>query len=93
MDGIERLVFNDATADAFALAKAYRLTGDVKRSLGDGAGASTAWALALSALPANSSDRPGEMAEHAVIMQRAGRQGEADSLNAKLRVMGYQRLS
>jgi len=84
---------SDPTADSFALAKAYRLQGDVKRSLGDGAGAAADWSGALALIPATTPERPSEMAEHALLLQRLGRQRDANSLNAKLRAMGYQRLS
>jgi len=84
---------SDPTADSFALAKAYRLLGDVRRSLGDQAGAAAAWSGALAEIPANTAERPGEMAEHGLVLQRLGRQQDASSFNAKLRAMGYQRLS
>jgi tetratricopeptide (TPR) repeat protein len=83
---------SDPTADSFELAKAYRLQGDVKRSLGDGAGAATGWSSALTAIPTSTPERPAEMGEHALVLQRLGRQREANSLNAKLRAMGYERL-
>ena len=84
---------SDPTADSFALARAYRLLGDARRSLGDQAGAAAAWSGALAEIPANTAERPGEMAEHGLVLQRLGRQQDASSFNAKLRAMGYQRLS
>jgi hypothetical protein len=82
---------SDSTSDAFEIAHAYRLSGDVKRSLGDLAGARAAWSTALATLPEGANERPAEMREHATILQRLGRRAESDALSAKLRAIGYQR--
>ena len=82
----------DATADAIEVAHAYRLSGDIKRGLGDLSGARAAWSAALAAMPNTSNERPAEMREHATILQRVGRRAQADPLSTKLRAMGFQRL-
>jgi tetratricopeptide (TPR) repeat protein len=76
---------------AYALSRAYRLLGDVKQGGGDGAGARAAWSSAYAALPKGAGERPAEMSEHAIILQRLGRQSEANQLAARLRAIGYQR--
>ncbi|MFL6722080.1 MAG: TIR domain-containing protein [Sphingomonas sp.] len=81
---------SDPAADRFALAKAYRLVGDSQRALGDSAAAATAWRSALAALPRGATEKPTEMDEHATILQRVGRSGEARSLTAKLSSIGYR---
>jgi len=91
--GAKAVKGSDPVADSFALAKAYRIGGDVKRSLGDEAGAMANWSNALAAIPTGTPERPSEMSEHALVLRRLARQQEANSLNAKLRAMGYQRLA
>ena len=80
----------DQVADRFALAKALRLRGDIRRQLGDMDGARGAWAAAFAALPTGVSERPGEMNERQLIMQRLGRNAEAQQIAAKLHGIGYQ---
>jgi tetratricopeptide (TPR) repeat protein len=82
----------DSTADAIEVAHAYRLSGDIRRNLGDLAGARAAWSAALAAMPDSANERPAEIRERAIILQRVGRRAQADPLNTKLRAMGYQRL-
>ena len=88
----KRVKGNDSAADSFALAKAYRLLGEVKRSVGDRTGASAAWASALAAVPAGRTDRPAEMREHALILQRLGRRAEAMQLSARLESIGFRKV-
>ena len=82
---------SDAATDAYALARAYRLLGDIKKRAGDLAGARAAWSSALGALPKGANERPGEMSERATMLERLGRRVEAGQLDAKLRAMGYRR--
>ena len=78
-----------AADDAFRLARAYRLVGDMYREIGRGDMAQAAWSSGLSAIPANVAEQPDEMAEHAALLQRLGRNADAQPLSAKLMSMGY----
>jgi eukaryotic-like serine/threonine-protein kinase len=83
----------DPVADRYTVAEAYRLVGDVRRSMGDLDGARAAWSNALAAIPANAVERPLEMDEHAIILTRLGRSTEAKPLVSTLGSMGYRHLS
>jgi len=80
----------DAPADAFGVARAYRLLGDIERDSGDMNGASSAWTSALTIIPTGVTERPDEMAEHAALLQRLGRIAQAQQLNGRLAAMGYR---
>ena len=80
----------DAGNDAFALARAYRLLGDARSGLGDRAAAMAAWTAALQAVPHVTAERPTETHEHAIILERLGRTGEAQKLNQQLAAIGYR---
>ena len=80
----------DAGNDAFALARAYRLLGDARSGLGDRAAAMAAWTAALQAVPHVTAERPTETHEHAIILERLGRAGEAQKLNQQLAAIGYR---
>ena len=79
----------DRADDRHALARAYRLLGDVKHQQGDRAGAAAAWQAALAAFPRGVPEKPTEMTEHATVLQRLGRVAEARALAAKLAQMGF----
>jgi tetratricopeptide (TPR) repeat protein len=79
----------DPADDGFSLANAYRLLGDVEKSLGNGAAAQQAYATALAALPKGAAERPAEVEEHAVILDRVGHEGEARQMTARLGQIGY----
>jgi tetratricopeptide (TPR) repeat protein len=80
----------DAGADAFGVARAYRLLGDARKGLGDDAGAVGAWNAAFRALPRVAAERPIETKEHAIILERLGRTAEAQQLNQRLAATGYR---
>jgi tetratricopeptide (TPR) repeat protein len=80
----------DAGADAFGVAAAYRLLGDARKGLGDSAGAKAAWTGAFQALPSVSAERPSEMREHSIILDRLGRTAEANQLAEKVATTGYR---
>jgi hypothetical protein len=80
----------DAPADAFGVARAYRLLGDIERESGDMTGASSAWTSGLTVIPTGVTERPDEMSEHAAILERLGRIAEAQQLNQRLAAMGYR---
>jgi tetratricopeptide (TPR) repeat protein len=81
----------DAPADAFRVARAYRLVGDIARDSGDVNGARSAWNSGLAAIPAGVTEQPDEIAEHAAILQRLGQVAQAQQLNKRLTAMGYRR--
>jgi tetratricopeptide (TPR) repeat protein len=79
----------DAVGDAYTVAAACRLLGDVRERGGDPAGAHTAWSDGLSQLPPNAAERPSEMFERAELLRRLGRAQEAAPLDARLTAIGY----
>jgi tetratricopeptide (TPR) repeat protein len=81
----------DRGDDAVSLAKAYRLSGDASHAIGDEPSALANWQSAYSALPKGIAERPAEISEHAVILDRLGRAGEAQVLVRKLAQTGFQR--
>jgi tetratricopeptide (TPR) repeat protein len=80
----------DPIEDRYAIAKAYRLLGDVQRSAGNSAAARAAWAAGLAVIPQNITERPPEMSPHLMLLQRLGRTSEAARLANKLAAMGYR---
>ncbi len=83
----------DQVADRFAVAGAYRHLGDIRRSLGDLAGATEAWNAGLGQLPAKVTERPSEMSERAVLLKRLGRGAEAQQISARLDAIGYRNVT
>jgi len=81
---------SDPGADAFGVARSYRLLGDARNGLGDKTAATAAWNAAFVALPHVRAERPIEMQEHAIILQRLGRVAEAQQLNERLAAIGYR---
>ena len=81
---------SDPGTDAFGIARAYRLLGDAREGLGDKAAATAAWNAAFNALPHVQAERPIEIQEHAIILQRLGRVAEAQQLNQRLAAIGYR---
>jgi eukaryotic-like serine/threonine-protein kinase len=90
LDAARAVHSSDPAADRFGVATAYRLVGDSERGLGDSAAASAAWRNALATLPRNVTEKPSEMREHAIILERLGRNAEAMPLTARLNSMGYR---
>ncbi len=80
---------DDLVGDAFLVARAYRLIGDIQRELSNADGARTTWATALAKLPDGVAEMPAEMAEHAMLLQRLGRAPEARERVARLGAIGY----
>jgi tetratricopeptide (TPR) repeat protein len=80
----------DPGTDAFALARTYRLLGDARKALGETAAATAAWNAAFQSLPHVAAERPIETQEHAIILERLGRTGEAQKLNQQLAAIGYR---
>ena len=80
----------DKIADAYRMAGAYRIVGDVERDRGDMTAARAAWLSALAAVPAGVAELPDELASHATILQRLGRSEDSRRLTTKLNSMGYR---
>ena len=81
---------SDRTEDALFVAKTLRIVGDIQLLNGNRAAAGAAWRQALAALPRSVSERPPEMSERQLILQRVSRKAEARGLAAKLAAMGYR---
>ncbi len=80
----------DPIEDKFELAQTFRVLGDARRSLADTAGAAAAWQAALGVLPSNVAEKPNEMAERAMLLQRVGQSEAARQRTARLSAMGYR---
>jgi tetratricopeptide (TPR) repeat protein len=80
----------DRGSDAFGIAGALRLLGDMRKASGDVAGAQAAWTEAQAALPSGTPERPADTDEHAKILERLGRASEAASLRSRLIQIGYR---
>ena len=81
---------SDKEEDAFRLARAYRLVGDVQRARGDQGAAQAAWSRALQVMPKDVAERPDEMQVHATLLERLGRNSEAKPISERLQAMGYR---
>jgi tetratricopeptide (TPR) repeat protein len=83
----------DPVLTKFSIATTYRLIGDVRQRSGDTSGANDAWSKALASIPNGVAERPPEIDEHALILERLGRAPEARALVSRLKAMGYRRQS
>ena len=93
LDAAEGVKSSDTVGDRYMFAKVHLLVGDIHRRAGDGLSARSAWQAGLAALPPNVQERPGEMADHLLLLRRLGRSAEAEPLAARLAAMGYRRTS
>jgi hypothetical protein len=64
--------------------------GDVQREGGDLSAAQVAWSRGLALIPKGVAERPDEMQDRAALLQRVGRNVEAQPLTDRLRAMGYR---
>lgn len=80
----------DTIEDAYGISKAYRLIGDARRFNGNSEGARAAWTQALAGFPRAAGERPTEISERQLVLQRLGRTGEARQLAIRLARMGYR---
>lgn len=65
------------------------LLGDIRQRLGDPGGSRAAWqewARRSTGVP----EKPSEMPEHALLLQRLGREAEARQLSGQLAAMGLE---
>jgi tetratricopeptide (TPR) repeat protein len=79
----------DAIGHRYALAATQRLIGDARLRSGDREGARKSWQAALDALPPGAAEKPMEMSEHVLLLQRLGRNGEARPLEGRLKSMRF----
>lgn len=80
----------DRIADAFAVASAYRLLGDIERAQGRRGAAAGAWLAGLGAIPAAAPAKPDELVGQARLLNRLGRTGEYAEIAGRLRDAGVR---
>ncbi len=83
----------DPITDRYQVALASLLLGDVRKQASDAAGASETWNSGLVQLPPGVAEFPVQMNVHVQLLQRLGRTEEASSIAARLKAMGYRRVS
>jgi tetratricopeptide (TPR) repeat protein len=79
----------DSVSDHYTVAGAYRLLGDVRKRMGDAAGAREAWLGGFAQVQQSTSESPIEMNERAGLLRRLGRTAEADPITARLTAIGF----
>lgn len=84
---------SDPIEDGYGVAKAYRLLGDIREATGDQAAARAAWSAGLAAIPNTIAERPPEMSQHQILLERLGITGVASRLANRLSAMGYRELN
>lgn len=80
----------NAIDDQIAVARSYKLVGDILRRMGDRTAAQAAWSAALAAWPKTLNENPREMAVHAELLKSLGRAAEARPMTDQLNAMGYR---
>ena len=80
----------DPVGDRYAVARSYRLLGDIEKRMGNSSAAAAAWQKGLATLPAGVTEKPSEMAESSALFERAGRATEAQQRNSRLSAIGYR---
>lgn len=80
----------DRVDDAYAQARSYRLLGDAWARLHDSIKAAQAWQAALAMLPGGVAEKPPEMAERALLLDRMGRSAELEPLKRRLATIGFR---
>jgi tetratricopeptide (TPR) repeat protein len=78
---------SDLVGDRYSLASAYLVLGDALQASGDAARAKQAWSSGIAILPQNVAERPSETKEHAILLDRLGR--NSSNLMRRLAAMGY----
>lgn len=81
----------DSAADAYRLAAALRLQGDAYQASGNLAQSRATWGDASAALPLGAAERPYEMDQRRLILERNGKGAEAAQISEKLAAIGYHR--
>ncbi len=80
----------DPVADKFGAAAALRTLGEMRARSGDAPGARSAWNQAAALIPTGVAEKPLEIREHAVLLERLGRNDEAAELNRRLAQIGFR---
>ena len=81
---------SDPVEDRYAVGSSLRLLGDIRRRMGDTAGAKAAWEAGLSEFGDGVPEKPNELAVHAMLFQRLGHPDEAQQAVQKLQSIGYR---
>jgi tetratricopeptide (TPR) repeat protein len=79
---------SDPVSDSYLLASAYLVLGDALRASNDLSGASEAWSSGLAVLPPAAAERPPDTKEHALLLERLGR--DSAQLRQRLSAIGYR---
>jgi eukaryotic-like serine/threonine-protein kinase len=80
----------DAIEDAFALAIAHKLVGDIHHATGNRASAAREWQQGLSVWPADMIETPQQMEQRFELLKRLGKVGQARVLQKRLTEIGYR---
>lgn len=83
---------SDAGDDRFQTVRAQRLVGDIEQGEGNAAAAQDSWRSAEQLLPPNGAERPRDMVQRMIVLQRLHHDAEAQQISDKLKAMGYHRL-
>ena len=79
----------DGGEDKFQLIRAQRLVGDIEQGAGNVVAAQDSWHKAEQLLPANGVERPRDMVQRMIVLQRLRHDPEAVRIAANLKAMGY----
>jgi tetratricopeptide (TPR) repeat protein len=79
----------DAGDDRFQAIRAQRLVGDVEQATGNLAAAQDSWRNAEQQLPSNGAERPRDMVQRMILLQRLHHDSQAQQIADNLRAMGY----
>lgn len=82
----------DVGDDRFQIVRAQRLVGDIEQGAGNFGAAQASWQSAEQLLPATGSDRPRDMVQRMILLQRLHRDAEARKIADNLNAMGYHGL-
>jgi tetratricopeptide (TPR) repeat protein len=80
----------DAIDDAFALALAHKLVGDIHLATGNRASATREWRQGMSVWPVDAIETPQQIEQRSELLHRLGMEGEARVLKKRLTEMGYR---
>jgi hypothetical protein len=81
----------DAGDDRFQIVRAQRLVGDIEQGAGNTGAAQASWQNAEQLLPANGAERPRDMVQRMIILQRLHHDAEAQQIADNLKAIGYRR--
>jgi hypothetical protein len=81
----------DAGDDRFWTVRAQRLVGDIEQGAGNPAAAQDSWRNAELLLPSSGAERPRDMVQRMILLQRLHHDAEAQQVADELKTMGYHR--